>query len=51
MEDVFKALNLSDENEIFREYTTMTELYQKLKFIIIVFVVQKILMFNLGVAF
>ena len=31
MEDVFKALNLPDDNEIFRGYTTMIELYNALK--------------------
>ena len=43
--------NLSDCNEIFRGYTTMIELYNVLKFIIMLFFIQKILTFNLGVAF
>ena len=51
MEDVFKTLNLSDDNEIFRGYTTMTELYNPLKFITMLFFIQKILTFNLGVPF
>ena len=33
MEDVFKTLNLSDDNEIFRGYITSIELYDALKFI------------------
>ena len=32
MEDIFKSLNLSDDNEIFRGYTTMIELYNALEF-------------------
>ena len=32
MEDVFKTLNLSDDDEIFRGYTSMIELYNALKF-------------------
>ena len=51
MEDVLKTLDLSDDNEIFRGYATMIELYNALKFIIMLFFVQKILTFNLGVAF
>ena len=51
MEDVFKTLNLSDDNEIFRGYTTIIELYNALNFITVLFFIQKILTFNLGVAF
>ena len=51
MEDVFKTLNLSDENENFRGYTTMIELHNSPKFITMVFLIQKISRFNLGVAF
>ena len=40
MEDVFKTLNSSDDNEIFRGYTTIIELYNALTFI------QKILTFK-----
>ena len=51
IEDVFKTLKLSDDNGIFREYTTMVELYNELKFITMLFFIQKILTFNLDVAF
>ena len=51
MEDVFKTLHLSDENEIFRGYSTMIELYNALKFITMLFFIQKILRFYLGAAF
>ena len=34
MEDVFKTLDLFDDNEVFRGYTTMIELYNALNFII-----------------
>ena len=51
MEDVLKTLNLSDDNEIFRGYTTMIELYNALKFITMLHFIHKILMFNLAVAF
>ena len=44
-------LNLSDDNKIFREYTTIIELYNALKFISILFFIQKILRFNFDVAF
>ena len=44
-------LNLSDYKEIFRGYTTMIEPYNALKFITMLFFIQKILTFNLGVAF
>ena len=40
-----------DDNEIFREYAIMIELYNALKFITKLFFIQKILTFNLGVAF
>ena len=50
MEDVFKTLNLSNANNIFRGYTTIIELYNALKFINMLFFIQKILTFNLGVA-
>ena len=51
MEDVLKTINLSDDNEIFRGCTTMIELYNALKFITMLVLIKKILMFNLGVAF
>ena len=51
MEDVLKTFNLSDDNEIFRGYATMEELYNALKCITMLFFIQKILTFNLGVAF
>ena len=51
MEDVLKTLNLSNDNEIFRGYTTMIELCNALKFIIMLIFIQNILAFNLGVAF
>ena len=51
MEDVLKTFNLSDDNEIFRGYTTMIELYNALKFTTMLFFIQKILTFNLCVAF
>ena len=44
-------LNLSDDNKIFRGYATMKELYNALKCITMLFFIQKILTFNLGVAF
>ena len=51
MEAVFEMVNLSDDDEIFRGYTTMKELYNALKFITMLLFIQKILTFNLGVAF
>ena len=47
MEDVFKTLELSDDDEIFRRFTAMTEciIHNCAVFI------QKIARFNLGVAF
>ena len=51
MEDVFQMLNLSDDNEIFRGYTTIIELYNALNFKTMLFFIQKILTFNLSVAF
>ena len=51
MEDVLKMFNLSDDNEIFKEYATIIELYNALKFITVLIFIQKILTFNLGVAF
>ena len=51
MEDVLKTLSLSDDNEIFRGYTTMIELYKALNFITMRCFIQKIKTFNLGVAF
>ena len=51
MDDVFKTLNLSDDNEIFRGYDTMIELYNALKCITMLFFIQKGITFNLGVAF
>ena len=54
MEDVFKTLNLSDDNEIFRGYTTMIELYIynafKFSFLTMLFMIENTLRFNLGVA-
>ena len=47
----FKTLDLSDDNENFRGYTTMMELYNAFKFITLLFFIQKISRFNLGVAF
>ena len=51
MEDVFKTLNLSDDNGNFRVHATMIKLYNAPKFITIPFFIQKVLTFNLGVAF
>ena len=51
MEDVFKTLDLSDDNENFRGYTTMIDLYNALKFITMLLFIQKTSRFNLGVAF
>ena len=51
MEDVFNTLNFLDDNDIFRGYTTMIELYNALKFITMLIFIQKIFTFNLGVAF
>ena len=50
MEDVFKTLHLSDDNEI-RGKSTLIELYNALKFITMLFFIQKILRFYLGAAF
>ena len=44
-------LNLPDDHEIFRGYRKMMDLYNALKFITMLFFIQKILTFNLGVAF
>ena len=53
MEDVFKMLNLSGDNEIFRRYTTIIELFNALKFITMLYFIQKIhvFTFNVCVAF
>ena len=51
MEDAFKTLDLSDDNENFRGYTTMIELYNALKFITMLLFIQNISRFNNGVAF
>ena len=51
MEDVLKMLNLSDDNEIFRGYATIIELYNTLKFITMLFFIKKILTSYLGVVF
>ena len=51
MEDVLKTLNLSDDNEIFRGYKTMIEMNNALKFITMLFFIQKISTFHLAVAF
>ena len=42
--------NLSDDHEIVRGYTTIIVLYNALKYITMLFFIQKILTFNLGVA-
>ena len=42
---------MSDDNEIFRVYAIIIELYNALKFITMLFTIQKMLTFNLGVAF
>ena len=44
-------LNVSDDTEILRGYTTMIDLYNALQIITLLFFIQKILTFNLGVAF
>ena len=42
MEDLLRTLNLSDDdNEIFRGYTTIIELYNALKFLTMLFFIQK----------
>ena len=51
MEDVFKTLDLADDNENFRGYITMKELYNALKFITLLLFIQKISRLNLGFAF
>ena len=51
MEYIFKTLILSDDNEIFRGYTIMLELYNALNFKSVLFFIQKILTYYLGVAF
>ena len=51
MEDFLKSLSLSDDNEIFRGYATMIELYNALNCITMLFFIQNKLTFNLGVAF
>ena len=51
MKFVFKMLKLFDDNEIYRGYTTMIEQYNALKFLTLLFLIQKILTFNLCVAF
>ena len=46
------AVNLSDDNEIFRGYTSIIiELYNALILITVLFFIQNTLRFNLGVAF
>ena len=42
---------MSDDNEIFKGYAIMIELYNALKFLTMLFFIQKILTFNLDVAF
>ena len=42
MGDVFKTLQLSDDNEIFRGYIDMIEMYNALKFQTLLFSIQKI---------
>ena len=51
MEDVLKVKNLSVYNEIFRGYAIIIELYNAPKLITMLFFIQKILTFNLGVVF
>ena len=51
MEAVFEMLHLSDDDAIFRGYTTKKELYNALKLITMLLFIQKILTFNLGIAF
>ena len=51
MEDICKTLDLFDNNENFRGYTTMIELYNALEFITMMLFIKKISRFNLGVAF
>ena len=51
MEDVLKTLNLSDYNEICRGYARMIELCNALRIITMLFFIQKILTFNICVAF
>ena len=51
MEDLLRTSNLFDYNAIFRGYTTIIELFNALKFITMLFYIQKILRFNIGVAF
>ena len=51
MEDVFKMLNMSDDNAIFMGCTAMTGLYNTLKFITMLFIIQNILRFDLDVVF
>ena len=51
MEDLLRALKLSYDDEIFRGYATMTELYNALEFITMLFSIQNTFRFNLGVAF
>ena len=51
MEDVFKTLDFSDDNENFRGYTTMIELSYALKFITMLLFIKKISRSNLDVAF
>ena len=48
---LLETLSLSDDNEIFRGYATVIELYNALKFMTNLFFLQKILTLNLGVAF
>ena len=52
MEDVYNTLNLSDDDEIFRGYTTLIELYNVLKLKTMLFSFKSYYKrFNLGVAF
>ena len=51
MEDVTKTLDLFDDNEILRGYTSMIKLYNALQFITMLIFINKILRLNLGVAF
>ena len=51
MEDIFKTLNLSNDNEIFRGDNTVIDLYNSLKFITMLFSIHKVIQFNLGGAF
>ena len=50
MEELFNTFNLSDDDETFRGYTEMIELFTARTFITLLFSIQKIARLNLGVA-